>query len=107
MSARSREKTLNEEVSKPNRALSPSLEQAKTHRPVRRSARLRERNLSEEVSKPNKALTSPLEQAKTRASQRLKQIQPKRQKIWRQKGLSNLYYLGILSSMVITDFNRQ
>lgn len=89
-----REETLNEEVLKPNRALRPPLEQAKTHRTVRRSARLRERNSSEEVSKPNKSLRPPLEQAKTRASQRLKQLQPKRKKIRCQKGLSILYYLG-------------
>lgn len=101
-----REETLNEEVSKPNKALRPPLEQAETHRTVPRSARLRERNLSEEVSKPNKALRPPLEQDKTRASQRLKQLQPKRKKIRRQKGFLN-FVLSRLSSMVITDFNRQ
>ena len=57
-------------------------------------ARLRERNFSEEVSNPNKALRPLLEQAKTRASQRLKQLQPKRKNIRRQNGLSILYYLG-------------
>lgn len=67
---------------------------------------MRERNLNQKISKTNKALRPPLEPAKTRASRKPKQLQPKRQKIPRQKGLSISYYLGYHLWSLLTSIGK-
>lgn len=53
---------------------------------------MRERKLHQEPPFPTRALRQPRKPAKIRASRKPKRLQPKRQKIQRQKGLSISYY---------------